>query len=465
MDLHIPFDNSFARLPAGLFTRQLPLPVAAPRIIAVNDRLARLLGIDPEALRAAPDVLAGNVIPTGAMPLAQAYGGHQFGNWNPGLGDGRAILLGEVVGTDGIRCDIVLKGAGPTPYSRGGDGRAWLGPVLREYLVSEAMAALGLPTTRALAAVTTGENVLRDRPLPGAILTRVAQSHIRVGTFQRFAANGDNVALAALTAHTIARHYPQAIGPADLFAAVTERQAQLVAQWMGLGFVHGVMNTDNCTVSGETIDYGPCAFVDTYHPMAVFSSIDHTGRYAYGNQPQITLWNLAQFATALVALAPDQDAAIESYTQSINRFAAIYHSAWLTTFGAKLGLTAPTEADRPLIEDLLALMARDGADFTNAFAALPTAQAQDQFTDRAAFAAWKARWHARSPDTGLMAKSNPQVIPRTHLIEATITAALAGDFAPFHTMLAAVTRPFTPDPAFGRPPTTNEIVPQTFCGT
>jgi len=464
MDLHIPFDNSFARLPARLFTRQHPTPVAAPRLIVVNDALAELLGLDPAALRAAADVLAGNRIPTGAMPLAQAYGGHQFGNWNPGLGDGRAILLGEVVGRDGIRRDLVLKGAGPTPYSRGG-GRAWLGPVLREYLVSEAMAALAVPTTRALAAVTTGETVLRDSPLPGAILTRVAQSHIRVGTFQRFAASGDREALAALTAHAIARHYPLATGPADLLAAVTKRQARLVAQWMGLGFVHGVMNTDNCAISGETIDYGPCAFVDSYHPMAVFSSIDRAGRYAYGNQPQITLWNLAQFATALIALAPDQDAAVKDYTQIINRFADIYHSAWLTTFGAKLGLARPTEADRPLIEDLLALMARDGADFTNTFAALPTAQAQDMFTDRAAFAAWQARWQARAPDTALMARTNPQVIPRTHLIEATIAAALAGDLAPFHRMLAAVTRPAQPDPAFSRPPTDTERVTQTFCGT
>ncbi len=461
--MRIPFDNSYARLPAALFTALPPTPVAAPRLIAVNEGLAREMGIDPAALTA--EVIAGNTLPDGAAPLAQAYAGHQFGQFNPGLGDGRAILLGEVVGPDGTRRDIVLKGAGRTPYSRSGDGRAWLGPVLREYLVSEAMAALGVPTTRALAAVTTGEAVYRETALPGAIIARVASSHIRVGTFQLFAARGQRDALAALADHTIDRHSPGAIGPSGLLAGMVERQARLIALWMGLGFIHGVMNTDNCSVAGETIDYGPCAFMDSYHPQTVFSSIDHMGRYAYGNQPQIALWNIAQFATALIPLMPDRDAAIEEFTGIVNRYADLYAAEWLRVFGPKLGLSAPTEDDRPLIEGLLALMARDGADFTNSFRALGTPAARDQFTDRNAFDAWERLWQARGPDPALMARANPAVIPRTHLIEAAITAGVAGDLGPFHAMLAAVTDPFTEAPAFMRPPKDEERVLQTFCGT
>ncbi|MBI1418363.1 MAG: YdiU family protein [Limimaricola sp.] len=464
MTLHIPFDNSYARLPGRMFAALPPTPVRAPRIIAVNDGLARLMGIDPSALARAEAELAGNALPEGAAPIAQAYAGHQFGAWNPGLGDGRAILLGEVVGTDGIRRDIVLKGAGPTPFSRMGDGRAWLGPVLREYLVSEAMAAMGVPTTRALAAVTTGEDVYREDRLPGAILTRVAQSHVRVGTFQYFAARGDGEALAALADHVIARHYPQATGPADLLEQMMARQARLIAQWMGLGFIHGVMNTDNMAISGETIDYGPCAFMDVYHPDTVFSSIDRTGRYAWSNQPLIAHWNIAQFASALVPLMPDQDAAVEDFTAIINRFPALYRAAWLEVFGQKLGLAA-TEDDAALIDDLLALMAQDGADFTNVFARLGTPAARDEFLDRAGFEAWETRWQARGPDTALMARTNPQVIPRTHLIEAAITAGVTGDLGPFHAMLAAVTQPFVENAAYMRPPAEDERVLRTFCGT
>ena len=466
MPLQIAFDNSYARLPATMFSALPPTPVAAPALIALNDDLARLLGIDPDALRspAGVQVLAGNAVAAGSEPLAQLYAGHQFGHWNPQLGDGRALLLGEVVGTDGLRRDIQLKGAGPTPYSRSGDGRAWLGPVLREYLCSEAMHALGVPTTRALAAVSTGEAVIREARLPGAILTRVAQSHIRVGTFQVFAARADLAALQALCDHVIARHYPSASGPADLLAQMMARQATLIAQWMTLGFVHGVMNTDNCSVAGETIDYGPCAFVDTTHPRAVFSSIDQQGRYAYGNQPQIALWNVAQFATALVPLMPDQDAAIDEFTAIINRFPDLYQSAWLAGFGAKIGIVA-TPDDLPLIEALLALMAQGEADFTNTFRALGDDTARDQFLDRAGFDAWQQRWRDRGPDRGLLARTNPAVIPRTHLIEAAITAAVAGDLAPFHAMLAAVTRPFTADPVHAAPPTEDNRVSQTFCGT
>jgi serine/tyrosine/threonine adenylyltransferase len=468
MALHIPFDNSYARLPARLFAPQLPTPVSRPSLIVTNDALALELGIDPAELHGpdAAEVFAGNRIPDGATPIAQAYAGHQFGNWNPQLGDGRAILLGEVIDRAGQRRDIQLKGAGPTPYSRAGDGRAWLGPVLREYLVSEAMHALGVPTTRALVATLTGEMVYRETRLPGAVLTRIAASHVRVGTFQFFAARNDVPALQALADHVIARHYPDAETPADLLTAMMERQADLIAQWMGLGFIHGVMNTDNCAVSGETIDYGPCAFMDSYHPQTVYSSIDHYGRYAYGNQPQIAIWNVAQFATALIPLMPDRDAAIDSFSAIVNRFPALYAAAWLRVFGAKLGLADPSEDDRPLIEGLLALMARDGSDFTNSFGALGTAAARDQFTDRDAFDGWESLWRLRNPDRDLMARHNPTVIPRTHLIEAAIQAGVNADLVPFHAMLAAVTDPFgAADEFFSRPPKDEERVSQTFCGT
>ena len=467
MTLHFPFDNSYARLPARLYAALAPTPVRAPRLVALNADLARLLGLDPDAL-ATPEgaeVLAGNRLPEGALPLAQAYAGHQFGHWNPQLGDGRAILLGEVLGTDGLRRDIQLKGAGRTPWSRGGDGRAWLGPVLREYLCSEAMHAMGVPTTRALAATLTGEEVWRDTALPGAVLTRVAASHIRVGTFQFFAARGDAEALAVLTDHAIARHFPGADGPAGLLAAVTTAQARLIAQWMALGFIHGVMNTDNCAISGETIDYGPCAFMDAYHPATVFSSIDHAGRYAYANQPQVALWNLAQFATALIPLMPDREAAIDAFTAIIGGFGPLYEAAWLARFGAKLGLAQPTPDDRPLIEALLGLMARDGSDFTLTFRALGTEGARDQFADRAAYSAWEVRWLARAPEAALMARTNPAVIPRTHRIEQVIAAGIAGDLAPFAAMLAAVTDPFTPRPPWTDPPAEAERVTRTFCGT
>lgn len=469
--MRIAFDNSYARLPAQMFTPQLPTPVAAPAVIAVNEGLAELLGLDPSALHKpeAAQVFAGNHIPDGAAPLSQLYAGHQFGHWNPQLGDGRAVLLGEVIGTDGIRRDIQLKGAGRTPYSRGGDGRAWLGPVMREYLVSEAMYALGVPTTRALAAVTTGEQVYREDILPGAIITRVAQSHIRVGTFQVLAARDETAALQALTDHVIARHYPAATGPADLLDMVIDRTAKLIAQWMGLGFIHGVMNTDNVAIAGETIDYGPCAFMDVYHPQTVFSAIDQYGRYAYANQPAIGAWNMAQLATSLIPLMADRDQAITDFTAAVHRMPGIYQAAWLQVFGAKLGIADPTEDDRNLIEALLSLMATDGADFTNTFAALGTAAARDQFLDHDAFDAWHSRWQARGPDAALMAQANPRIIPRNHRIEEAILAGRDGDYAPFTALLAAVTRPYAPltaeTAAYARAPTTDERVTRTFCGT
>lgn len=455
------FDNSFAALPPRMFTALTPTAVASPALIIRNEALAEDIGVTLEDTDVA--VFAGNVVPDGASPLAQLYAGHQFGNWNPQLGDGRAILLGEVVGPDGIRRDLQLKGSGPTPYSRGGDGRAWLGPVLREYIVSEAMHALGIPTTRAFAAVTTGEIVYRETALPGAILTRVARSHLRVGTFQVYASRGQTDLLQTLCDYAIARHYPDADGPAGLLAAVISAQAKLIAKWMSVGFIHGVMNTDNAAIAGETIDYGPCAFMDAYHPGRVFSSIDHMGRYAYQNQPNIAAWNMAQLATALIPLMPDRDAAITDFTHAVNDLPHQFQAAWRAEFGKKLGISNLGVADEPLVNDLLDLMAQDQADFTNVFANLDTAR--DQFIDREAYDAWHARWTGRRDTSPI----NPQIIPRNHQIEAMITTAVAGDFAPFHALLAATTDPFAPltdkTRGFAKPPTAEEQVTRTFCGT
>ncbi|PWG18249.1 protein adenylyltransferase SelO [Salibaculum griseiflavum] len=459
MTLSIPFDNSYATLPDRFYTRQGAAPVREPRLFAFNDALARTLGLegfdDPAELA---EIFAGNTLPEGAAPLAQLYAGHQFGGFSPQLGDGRALLLGEVATGTG-RFDIQLKGSGPTPYSRMGDGRAWVGPVIREYLMSEAMAAIGVPTTRALAAVTTGEPVLReDGPLPGAILTRVAASHIRVGTFQVFAARADRDALQQLTDYTIARHFPRAGGPMGLLHALMEVQADLVAHWMSIGFIHGVMNTDNMAISGETIDYGPCAFMDAYHPNTVFSSIDRQGRYAYSNQPPIAHWNIAQFASALVPIMGDEDKAVDDLTEAIKAFPPLYEAAWLRHFGAKFGLAEATPDDRPLIEEFLTHMAQEGLDFTNTFAALPDVPAGLQD--------WARRWQARGPDMDLVARSNPRVIPRLHRIEAVIQSAVADDFAPFDEMLSVVTDPFAPaDPLYTAPPAPEERVSRTFCGT
>ncbi|MEO0864272.1 MAG: YdiU family protein [Pseudomonadota bacterium] len=463
--MHIPFDNSYATLPDGFYTRLDPTPVREAQMLAWNDALAADLGIEGQDA----SVFAGNTVPEGAAPLAQLYAGHQFGNWNPQLGDGRAILLGEVIDRSGTRRDIQLKGSGPTPYSRMGDGRAWLGPVLREYVVSEAMHALGIPTTRALAAVATGEPVYREQGgLPGAVLTRVAASHLRVGTFQVFAHRGRTDDLRTLTDYAIARHYPEADGPMGLLSAVCAAQAELVAHWMSVGFIHGVMNTDNCTISGETIDYGPCAFMDAYHEGRVFSSIDQMGRYAFGNQPRIAVWNMAQFATALIQLAEDKDAAVEEATAIVHAMPAQLQAAWLRRFGAKIGLKDASADDQPLIEALLALMQEDGADFTNTFAALGTDTARDHFTDRDAFDGWATRWQARGPDADVMARANPQIIPRNHRIEAMIDAAVAGDMNPFERLMTALARPYDAGVDFDdlrRPPTQDEIVPATFCGT
>jgi len=486
------FDNTFARLPERFYARLPPTPVSAPRLIRLNDALARELGLDP-AFLASPDgvsILAGNRVAEGSEPLAAAYAGHQFGHFVPQLGDGRAILLGEVVDRNGKRRDIQLKGAGPTPFSRRGDGRAALGPVLREYLVSEAMAALGVPTTRALAAVMTGDPVFRETSLPGAVLTRVASSHIRVGTFQFFAARGDTDGVRELADHVIARHYPEAADAPNRYRALLEaviaRQAHLVAQWLGIGFIHGVMNTDNMSVAGETIDYGPCAFMDTYHPATVFSSIDENGRYAFGNQPAIAQWNLARLAETLLPLLGEDEAAMMAEANAaLATFAPLFNAAYVAGFRKKLGLLEERPDDLALIQDLLERMANNGADFTLTFRGLADAALDDaadgavraRFAEPAAFDEWASRWRQRLREEGssaetrhtLMRASNPLYIPRNHHVEDMIAAAIAReDFAPFERMLAVLARPYDDQPGaerYAEPPRPDEIVHQTFCGT
>ncbi len=487
-----PFDNSYARLPARFFARLPPTPVSGPSLIRVNGPLARDLALDPAWLASGEGVavLAGNRVPEGAEPIATAYAGHQFGHFVPQLGDGRALLLGEVVGRDGARRDIQLKGAGPTPFSRAGDGRAALGPVLREYLVSEAMAALGIPTTRALAAVATGERVIRETVLPGAVLTRVAASHIRVGTFQFFAARGDTEGLRALADHVITRHDPEA-GAAEapyrtLLDGVIARQADLVARWLLVGFVHGVMNTDNMSVAGETIDYGPCAFLDTYDPKTAFSSIDRHGRYAYGNQPRIALWNLTRLAEALLPLlADDEAAAVAEAEAALGGFAPRFEAAYHEGLNRKLGLATQREGDSDLASDLLALMAENQADFTLTFRRLCEAAAdpgadepvRSLFVDPTAFDGWALRWRERlapeardpSATAAAMRAANPAFIPRNHRVEEMIEAAVErSDFAPFENLLRVLSRPYDDQPAearYAEAPEGGGAGYRTFCGT
>ena len=472
MSIQIPFDNTFATLSDRFFSRVNPVPVKAPKLIAYNKKLANELGITGGSETELAQVFSGNQLVDGTMSLAQLYAGHQFGHYAPQLGDGRAVLLGETYGPDKRRHDIQLKGSGPTPYSRRGDGRAWLGPVLREYLVSEAMYALGVPTTRALAAVSSGETVYRDQPLPGAVLTRVAASHIRVGTFQVFAARGDIAALKELLDYTINRHYPDADGPLGLLNAVIAAQAQLIANWMSVGFVHGVMNTDNCQLAGETIDYGPCAFLDHYDPMTVFSSIDRQGRYAFSSQPDIIVWNMAQLATALIPLMPDQDQAVTLFTTAVHAMPQIIRDHWGSNYGAKIGLADATPEDAALVTDLLQLMRANTADYTNTFRDLINGAAREHFQDTAGFDQWAKAWQKRlgseaDPET-VMRQSNPAFIPRNHRIEQIITAAVTGDFAPFEQLHAVLKRPYDDQPEaqhLTRPPEPDEIVQATFCGT
>jgi protein adenylyltransferase len=492
MTVHFPFQNTYAALPDGFFARVAPTPVAAPRLIKLNRPLATRLGLDPDRLESpeGAEILAGKRLPDGAEPIAMAYAGHQFGHFVPQLGDGRAILLGEVVDVDGVRRDIQLKGSGPTPFSRRGDGRAALGPVLREYIVSEAMAALGIPTTRSLAVTVTGENVIRETALPGAVLTRVASSHIRVGTFQYFAARGDTEGVGRLADHAIVRHYPQAAQAERPYHALLEgvitRQAELVARWLHVGFIHGVMNTDNSSISGETIDYGPCAFMDHYDPAAVFSSIDEQGRYAYANQPRIALWNLTRLAECLLPLfSDDKDKAIEQAQSMLAEFPAKFAAAYQSGLRRKIGLFTQHDGDEALVQDLLDAMAKNRADFTLTFRRLGAAAAdagrdseiRALFDDPAAYDEWAARWRQRTaeePQTpaeraGAMRAVNPTVIPRNHRIEAVIQAAVGNnDYAPFEELLAVLAKPYDEQPAFAdyaNPPEPHQRVLQTFCGT
>lgn len=487
-----PFQNTYARLPVRFFTKLDPTPVQAPSLLLLNEDLARELGLDPAFLRSedGAQVLGGNRIPEGAEPLAMAYAGHQFGGWAPQLGDGRAILLGEVVDRNGGRRDIQLKGSGPTPYSRMGDGRAALGPVLREYIVSEAMAAFGIPTTRSLAVVTTGEAVFRERALPGGILTRIARSHIRVGTFQFFAARRDTDGLRLLADHVIDRHYPElreAENPySALLDAVAGRQAELIAAWMSVGFIHGVMNTDNMSVAGDTIDYGPCAFMDTYHPGTVYSSIDHGGRYAYGNQPGIAHWNLACLAQCLLPLIDDsEDTAMAMAQEIINTFPDRFRAAHTARFAAKLGLERVHAGDADLIDGLLTAMEEGKADFTLTFRRLSDvavdgredAPVRALFGDPAAFDAWAETWRARLSEESrddatrqaAMRAVNPAYIPRNHQVEAALNAAVENnDLTPLHALRAVLQTPFETQPGqerYEQPPRPGEEVEATFCGT
>ncbi len=494
-ELRLPFQNTYVRLPERFYARLSPTAVAAPRLVKLNVGLAERLGLEPEVLASAEGVafLSGNLVAEGSEPLAMAYAGHQFGHFVPQLGDGRANLLGEVVGRDGNRYDLQLKGSGPTPFSRRGDGRAALGPVLREYLLSEAMAALGVPTTRALAAVTTGERVLREGVVPGAVFTRVAASHLRVGTFQYFAALGDTEGTRILADYAIARHYPEAATAARPYRAFLEgvvgRQGRLIAQWMLLGFVHGVMNTDNMSISGETIDYGPCAFLEAYDPAAVFSSIDANGRYAYENQPHAAHWNLVRLAEALLPLLEaeegSQDAAVASAQEALATFAPVFEAARAEGLRRKIGLTTEQADDTAFAEDLLQRMAANEADFSLTFRRLSEAAMGPEgdavvrglFSDPAAFDAWAAGWRrrldlepaSREAIAAAMRAVNPAFIPRNHLVQAVIEAAVEReDFQPFEELLSAVTQPFEDRPGlerYGTPARPGERVLQTFCGT
>src|SRR5436309_11808585 len=486
------FDNSYVRLPDRFFARLRPTPVAAPRLVRLNKKLAWHLELDPGKL-AEPDgveILAGNRVPNGSEPLAMAYAGHQFGQFVHQLGDGRAILLGEVIDKDGVRRDIQLKGSGPTPFSRRGDGRAALGPVLREYIDSEAMFALGIPTTRSLAAVITGENVMRETMLPGAVLTRVAASHVRVGTFQYFAARGDTEGVRRLADHVIARHYPEAANAEHPYHALLEnvitRQADLVARWLLVGFIHGVMNTDNTSISGETIDYGPCAFMDHYDPAQVFSSIDEMGRYAYANQPRIALWNLTRLAECLLPLfSDDQEKAIAQAQEILGEFIEKFTAAYQAGLRSKIGLFTMCDGDEALVQDLLDAMARNQADFTLTFRRLcdaaldPAGDAAIRalFAEPPAYDEWAARWRQRASEEpqspaerqAAMLSVNPAFIPRNHRVEAVIQAAMLNDdYAPFEELLAVLSKPYQDQPQFAdyaEPPQPDQRVLQTFCGT
>jgi len=484
------FDNSYVRDLEGLYVPWQATPAPAPRLLALNAELAAELSVDGEELRA-PDgvaILAGNAAPDGASPVAQAYAGHQFGGYAPRLGDGRALLLGEVLDVHGRRRDLHLKGSGRTPFARGGDGKAAVGPMLREYVIGEAMHALGIPTTRALAVVATGEEVVRETLLPGAVLVRVAASHLRVGTFQYAAAVGDADLVRRLADHAIARHHPQALEAENpylaFYDAVVDAQASLIASWMLVGFVHGVMNTDNMTISGETIDYGPCAFMDAFDPDTVFSSIDHGGRYAYGNQPAAAQWNLARLGETLLPLiGAEADPAIAAAGGVLESFPDRYHGYWRRGMRAKLGLGGERAEDGELIGDLLALARAQRVDFSSCFRALSAAvradahPARSLFEEPAAFDAWSEGWRARLSDQSsdpsaiadAMDRVNPRYIARNHHVEDALAAATDGDLGPLDRLLDVLTKPFDERPGLesfaGPAPASFDGSYRTFCGT
>lgn len=497
------FDNSYSRLPERFYASVYPEAVEGPKLLKFNVDLARELQLDAEEFGPDADenrlaaIFGGNVLPAGAEPIAMAYAGHQFGNFVPQLGDGRAILLGEVIDVNGKRRDIQLKGAGPTPYSRRGDGRAALGPVLREYIVSEAFAALGIPATRALAAVATGEAVYRETPQQGAVFVRVAASHVRIGTFQFLAARGDTDGIRVLADYVIERHYPDLKAEQNPYLAllrgVAERQAKLVARWLGVGFIHGVMNTDNMTISGETIDFGPCAFLDEYDPLKVFSSIDAQGRYAYRNQPGIAQWNIARLAECLLPLIDaDEEKAVEAANGVLKEFGERFQAAWLAEFSQKIGLSGEEEGDGELVQGLLSAMHKGEADFTLTFRRLGdavTPQGDAAFlggfsdgvmeagvTVKAAVLEWLVQWrlrlerdgHGAEAQRGAMRAKNPAIIARNHRIEEAIAAANYGDFSFFERLTQALERPYEDQPEFAdlmTPPTVDQRVLRTFCGT
>jgi len=484
----IAFDNSYVKLPERFYTKQLPVPVSNPALITVNHALADDLGIDPLWLESDEgiNVVAGNQLADGSEPIASVYAGHQFGHWNPRLGDGRAVLLGEVIAKDGERYDIQLKGSGITPYSRNGDGRAPLGPIVREYIVSEAMAALGIPTSRSLAVVTTGDAVYRESRLDGGVLARVAKSHIRIGTLQYFASIEDTDALTLLVDHIIERHYPEsadAPNPAlAMFEQVMQRQARLIAHWQSTGFIHGVMNTDNMLLSGETIDYGPCAFMDTFDSAALFSSIDQQGRYAYQNQPAVAHWNLSCLAQTLLPLFDsDEEKAVELAQNALNQFPDFYEKEYRGLFSSKLGLTTLQQDDDILIQDFLDLLQNNRCDFTLAFRRLSELPADGSdvetlFDFPETFTDWISRWQSRCSKESISAEArhlqmmatNPAFIPRNHLVEEAIQLAYSGDFSLFHRLNKRLAKPFEYDPTdhiLATPPKPEQIVQQTFCGT
>ena len=477
-------ENSYSLLPQTFFSKQGPTPVSNPQLVVLNEPLAAELGLNVRELREEDEVavFAGNRIPEGATPIAQAYAGHQFGYFTM-LGDGRALLLGEQITPDGQRVDIQLKGSGRTPYSRRGDGRAALGPMLREYIISEAMYALGIPTTRSLAVVATGEPVIRETVLPGAVLTRIAASHLRVGTFQYAAQQANTEELRALAEYALQRHFPQVKAEGKdrylaLLHKVIKRQASLIAQWQLVGFIHGVMNTDNMAISGETIDYGPCAFMDTANPATVFSSIDTYGRYAYGNQPDIGAWNLSRFAEALLPLLhDDEEQAVKLAEDAIREYNELYHANWLTGMRAKLGLSGGEPEDELLIRDLLQWMEKNRADFTNTFRALTLGLTEDSsLVQSPEFVRWQERWQARlgrqqSTEDAvrqLMRSNNPSVIPRNHRVEAALEAAQHGDYSVMEKLLAVLATPYAYTPEqeeYTEPPEPSACAYQTFCGT